>query len=358
MTQEDHRSLKQRWIEFFGRQNTPPPVNFDETSILTQPTDFHVGLVGGYYLSLPVMTAAMVASSNGQKMVFVEGGYINLPNGAYTVQYIDLRKRPLTFSITDTTLDGFKVSLTISINYKICDPVEIANVAKPLDAFLAACEAAVRKIIKDHHHREILGEPDNERTITDEDMVKSIKEQISKNQACRAFLLMDVVIKERYGDSKITELEQERRVQDKKSAIEREGIIQRQEIAEDQQTLALIEAETARLLQELQATGEANQSKILEEARRLNVELDNLRQLPDLEKAKWDTISQALHTLIQALTMSGFSRDSGYEQVLQNILGALIRSPGNLPQVPAGEPENKSGSTIINLLSPKKKKGK
>lgn len=364
MAQEDNRSLKQIWIEFQGRQNEPPPIDFGETSILTQPTAFRVWLFGGYYLPLPAMTAAIVTSPSGQKMVFSEGGYKNLQNGAYTLQYVDLHKRTLTFSITDTTLDGSKVSLAVSMNYKVHDPVEIANIAKPLDAFLAACEAAIRKVIKTHNHHEIIGEPDNERILSDDVIFKSVKEQVGKNQACRAFLLMDVVIKERVGDPKIIALQQQISVQEKESVIQREGVVQQQEIAEEQQGLALIKAETESLIQELQATTEADRSEILERARRLSVELETLPRLAEWQNAqvmrKLDVIEKALETLIQTQTIVGFPRNADDIRLLQNIIHALTESVRNLPMSPSEpvRPVNESRSTIINLLSPKNKKGK
>jgi hypothetical protein len=360
MTQEDNRSLKQQLQEWLGRQNEPPLIPFDETSILTQPDIFTVGIFGGYYLSLPAMTAAIITYPDGQKKVFQVGGFVDLQNGAYTIQYVDLRERPLTFAVTDTTRDGPKVSLTISINYKVQDFFEITNVAKPLDALLTTCEAAVRKFISTHHHHEIIGEPGNKRVISNDEIAKSIKEQVAQNQACRVFDLINVLIKERYGDPKVSALKQEYLVQEKKSAIEREGLLQRQEIAEEQQTLALIEAETARLIQETQATGEANRSEILERAYRLSAELEYLQKRPEIEKAKLEIIGKALDALIRTQTMAGFPRDADDKQLLQNILSALAEDSKNLPQIPPEQnrPVNELKSTIINLVSPRKKKGK
>jgi len=356
MLQEDNRSLKQRLQEWLGRQNDPPIIPFDETCILTQPEIFTVGLLGGYYLNLPAMTAAMITCPGGEKKVFRVGGYIDLQNGAYTIQYVDLRERPLTFSVTDTTRDGSKVSLTVSINYKVQDFFEVTNVVKPLDALLTACEAAVRKFISTHHHHEITGEPGNKRIISNDEIAKSIKEQVAQNQACGVFDLINVLIKEKYGDPTISTLKHEDLVQEKKSAIEREGVLQRQEIAEARQTLALIEAETARLIQETQAAGEANRSEILERAHRLSAELEYLQKRPEIEKAKLEIIGKALDEIIHTQTMAGFPRDTDNRQLLQNILSALAEDSRNPPRIPSEE--NESKSTIINLLSPKKKKGK
>lgn len=361
MTQEDNRSLKQIWLEFWGRQKEPSFPPFDETSILTQQSTFSVWLPGGYYLQLPAMTAAIVTSSSGQKMVFVEGGYKNLQNGAYTLQYIDLRERTLTFSVTDTTLDGSTVSLTVSMNYKVHNPVEIANIAKPLDAFLAVCEAAIRKVIKTHSHHEIIGAPGKERILSDDVIIKSIKEQVAGTQACRAFLLMDVVIKERVGDAKIIALQQQTLVQEKESTIQREGVIQQQAIAEEQQSLALLRANTECLIQELQATTEANRSEILERARRLSIELENLSKLPEWQNARdmrrLDVLEKTLETFIQTQAIAGFPRNTDDMRLLQNIINALTESVRNLPGLPSEHVrrENESRSTIINLLSPKKK---
>lgn len=364
MTREDNGSFIQRLMEFWGRKEAPPPVDFNETSLLSQANTLHVGWFG-HYLSLPPMTAAILISPSGQKMVFIEGGFKHLQDGAYTIQYVDLRERTFNFPpITATTLDGFKAALTVSINYKVNDPVEIANIAKPLDALLAACEAAVKKFIITHYHHQIIGEPGNEQVISDEAIVRSIEDQVAQVQACRAFELLDVVIKERYGDPNIGALKHEYLVQEKKSAIRREGIIQEQEIAEEQKNLAMIQAEQERLIQELQAITEANRSEILEHARRLSIQLDYLQNLPEMQKAqamrRLDVLEKALDALIHAQTIAGFPRDAGDMQLLQNILGALAEGVPNLPQIPSEHVRsvNESRSTIVNLLSPRKKKGK
>lgn len=360
MTQEGHRSFRQKMLELLGRYNAPPQIPFDETSILTQPEIFTAGIIaiilGGYYLPLPAMTAAIITFPDGQKKFFQQGGVINLPSGTYTIQYVDLRERTLTVAVTDTTRDGPKVSLTVSINYKVNDLFKILDVARPLGALLTACEAAVRRFITTHHHHEIIGEPGNEQVVADHEIIKSIKEQVAQNQACRVFVLMDILIKERYGDPTISTLKHEDLVQEKKNTIEREGIIRKQEIAEEQQTLALIEAETVRLIQETQAAGEANRSEILERARRLSVELEYLQKLPELEKEKLEIIGKALDEIIHTQNMSGFPRDVD-DRLLQSILDALLRNAKTFPQIPPGHlpPHTESPSTIINLLSPKKK---
>jgi len=367
MAREDHRSLAQKWHEYWGRRREPPQIAFGETSILTQPAPFMVGALllpffPGCYLSLPPMTAAIVTSNTGEKMVFVQGGYKELPDGAYTLQYVDLRERTFNFpAIIASTMDGSKVSLTISINYKVNDPLEIANVAKPLDALLTACESAIKKFITTHSHHEIIGEPGSQPAISDDEIIDSIKQQVTHNQACQAFELLDVVLKERYGDPKVSALKQEYLVQEKKSAIEREGLIQQQEIAEEQKRLAIIKAECEQLLQELQAQTEARRSEILEPARRLSVELEYLQSLPEMQYLKLETLGKALEALIRTQTIAGFPRDANDTQLLKNILSALAEGTRNLPQIPPEKekPASESKSTIINLLSPpKKKKGK
>ena len=195
MTYDDKRSFERDWKEFWGKRRIIEPIPFTETSILTQPVTFRVG-GSGHFLQLPANTAGIIASSTGHKMVFTEGGYFKLEEGAYTVQYIDLSERSFTFSrITAPTKDGSEVSLTVAINYKVNEPTQIVQVASPLQALFTVCEGAIQNFIVSHRHDELIGEPGEGQYIADHEIIQHIKEQVALNQACRAFWVMNVNIK-------------------------------------------------------------------------------------------------------------------------------------------------------------------
>jgi hypothetical protein len=326
---------------------------------MTQPITFNVG-TPGHYLPLPPLTAAIVSSSTGQKQVFTEGGYKDLEEGAYTIQYVDLSERFIDFPrISASTKDGSDVSLRISITYKINDPSQIINVTTPLQSMFSVCEAAIQNFIVTHHHDELISEPGNEQFIADYKIVQHIKEQIAMSQACRAFWVMDVIIKERYGNPEIGRVKHKRLVQEKQSLTKKEGVQQEQIIAEEQKKLEKTKAEQESMVKEIQAVGEANRSEISKLAKLLEIELETLRKQPDMQqeqiKMMFELKKQALDTLLQLYTVQGFPRDANDLQLLEKIIGSLSETKVVPPELPTERSKsvNDLSSTIINLITPK-----
>lgn len=361
MEQEDNRSFGRTWKEFWGRRRVMEPIPFDETAIMTQTVTFRVD-TPGYYLSLPSMTAAIITSPTGHKQVFTEGGYKELQGGAYTIQYVDLSERFTTLPrIAASTIDGPEVSLTISITYKINDASLIIKVATPLQTLFSVCEAAIKNFIITHRHDELIGEPGNEQIIPDNEIIQYIKGQVAMNQACRAFWVMDVIIKERYGNPEISKLRHERNVLKNKNITTQENLVQQQRIANEQKKLERKNAEKEREILGIRAQSEADQSDILERANRLSIELERLRKLPDmqygqaLEKIK--AFEKVLQSLIQAQMTSGFPRDTNQEKLLDSFIRSLAEMQTITPQLPEehSKPVNELGTTIINLITPKNK---
>ena len=203
MAQDKNSSFMKKWKEFRFRRKQVEPIPFTETSILTDATTFKVS-ISGFYLPLPPMTAAVLIDSFGQKMVFTEGGYKDLQTGVYSLQYVDLSERFITLpSIVTSTSNGPEISLTISITYKIKDPLQIIHVSSPLRTLFELCDGAIKNYITNHRFEELISENENGNHIFDYQIVEHIKEVIALSQACRAFWLMDVVIVERHGSSEI-----------------------------------------------------------------------------------------------------------------------------------------------------------
>ena len=357
MTQENKGSFIRDWKEFWGRKKIIEPIPFTETSILTQPVTFRIGYKGDF-VQLPANTAGIITSATGQKQVIVQGGFYELDEGAYTIQYVDLRERTFTFSnVTASTINGSDVSLSVSITYKINDPTQVVNISTPLQTLFSVCDGAIKNFIVTHRHDELIGEKNNEKYISDYDIIRHIKERVAMNQTCRAFWLIDVVIVERYGNPDINKLKHERLVQENQSLIQRENIIQQQGIAEEEKILSTKKLEQDRIVKEGDAQIEARRSAILEEANRLRVELDNLRKDPDIQMRKIDALAKALETLTQAYIKSGFSRGLNEGGVLESFSRSLADIQSDTPQISSGRSRsvNELGSTIINLIAPEDK---
>jgi len=362
MTQEDNRSLSRRWKERRGQNTIMEPIPFAETEILTQPVKLKVK-TPGHFLSLPPMTAAIITSPTSHKQVFAEGGYKEeLQRGAYHIQYVDLSERSITIPrITEHSKDGAEVSLTVSISFKVNEPEQIIKVAKPLQELLDVCKASVKSLIATHYHAELINEPGNMQYLADHDIIQFIKEKVVMNQSCRAFWVMDVIIKERHGNPEISQLKHTGLVQEKKNLTQLQNITQQKDIAEEQKQLERTKAEQDSMIKEIQALSEANRSEILKQARLLEIQLDELRKRPDMQheqiKAIIDLKRQSLEALLRVYQVSGFPRDISDVTLVEKILSSLSESPVAVPELPPGrsEPVNELSSTIINLITPKKK---
>jgi hypothetical protein len=360
MSQDDNRPFAQFWQELLGRQRPVEPIPFPETSLLTQPIPFRVGWLG-YYLPLPSNTAAIVRSTKDQPIVYTEGGYKNLQEGGYTLQYIDISDRFFSLpKISAPALNSSEVSLKISIFYKVNDPTLVVSNSSPLKAFFSALEEMIKNFIMTHRYDELIGEVGNEHFIPNRQIIQHIKEHVTFKESCKAFWLKDVTIEERSGNYKLTNLKQERLVQENENIIQRENVIQKQGIAEKEKILAQTKAEQDIMIQEMQALSKANQSEIMKQARILDNQLDIMRRNPDLQQAQFLKIievkKQALETLLHLYTISGFPRDENDLKLMNKMLSSLSETPINTPEISPEQSNtvNDLSSTIINLISPKK----
>jgi LAS superfamily LD-carboxypeptidase LdcB len=286
--------------------------------------------------------------------------------GAYTVQYVDLSRRTFTFSgLTANTLNapnsGSKISITVSIIYKINDPSLLLENSNPLEAFLNTCAGAIKNFIITHRYDELIGKHEDESFIPDNQIIQHIKEQVAFTESCNAFWIRDVKIIERLGDQEINNLRHKRLVQANQSLNQKEKTVQQQEIATEEKILAETKAEQDRSVGETKALADANRSEILKQARILDARLDIMRRNPDLQQDRALKIiemkKQAIESLFQLYTISGFPRDASDIQLMEKILESLADAEINTPELSLEESTsvNDLSSTIINLISPKNK---
>ena len=361
MSQDSNRSFAQAWMELWGRQKPVEPIQFPETSLMTQPIPIRVGWLG-YYLPLPSNTAAIIRSTTDQSMVFTEGGYKNLQEGAYTLQYIDMSDRFFSLpKISAPALNTSEVSLKISIFYKMNDPSLVIRNATPLKAFFSTLEEIIKSFIATHRFNELIGEGGNEGYISNRQIIAHIKEHVTLKESCKAFWLKDVTIEERSGNYESTNLRQKRFVQESENLIERENVIQKQGIAEKEKLLVQTQAEQEAMIHEIQAVSRANQSEILKQARILDAKLDIMKRIPDLQQSQIlkniDVKKQALENLLHLTTISDFPRDANDLKLLDKIISSLSEAQMTTPELPPEQSKsvNDLSSTIINLITPKNK---
>jgi hypothetical protein len=163
------------------------------------------------------------------------------------------------------------------------------------------------------------------------------------------------------GDQEINNLRHKRLVQANQSLNQKEKTVQQQEIASEEKILAETKADQDRIVGEMKALTEANRSEILKQARILDARLDIMRRNPDLQQDRALKIiemkKQAIESLFQLYTISGFPRDASDIQLMEKILESLADAEINTPELSLEESTsvNDLSSTIINLISPKNK---
>lgn len=366
-----------RWIiEFRGRRKSYARPDFTETKLIDDPCEFKIGFFG-FYLPLFPNASAVVISNQGERRVS-NGGYIKLPSGIYSVVYVDMRDRYEELpKVEEKTADGAFIAITISITYRVSNPLEVQNTVNPLEALHKICDAAVKKIIHRYQHDQIIGDENTPPVISDSTLANEISQEISNNRACKAFSQVNVGILNRAGNYEIMAERQKVVLQKHKNESERKDTIQKKQTAEEKNVLSKIIAEGDADIKDLWAKLKVRHEVLsLSEVTQLKNDLENRRKQPEYQQeiylAQLDATKHELDTLIQALAQISLTNNAAGQRIAETISSHMVgkvsenhptqsapepapeSEPGPKPQ-PA-EPESDQDSMFVHLMIPKKKK--
>lgn len=323
------------WVETKGQRAHPAPPSF-QRGLITSPVNFVTGSFDANYLYLFPDTAAVLTTPDGKRILPTRAGYVDLPSGIYTLQYIDLHKHMNMLAPVKTeSKDGLPVSLSVNLVWQVSptNPLAVMMLDQPMNILLAACSNAIRSFIRSHRHDELVLGVDGVR-IEDAEIVRSVAREISQNQACQGFAIVDLTVTDRQGDPKLIEIQQSRMVQEKTTLSEKEKLQQQRELVDQREALIRRQAETDILqakqqanLAEIRVMFEAERAKIEYEIRVLEAEVDRLRKLPAWQQEQalegLKVREKAIEAFMQAQAIQGFPRNIDDAQMLADILRSL-----------------------------------
>lgn len=328
------------WLEWRGRSQTAQRYLFQANEILTEGSAFKVSFwKNGVYINLHPTHYAVVVGPDG-RLMNLRGGYNRLAPGRYLLHYVDKQNRVGVVPLTaETTFDGSQVSLELIITYRVIDPIKALEVQNAVDTLLAFIKSDLKEFIRSHRYDEIVGDL-NGRKIENARIANYIKDQhASRHQMSRLFFLADIVIEEKIGDRKVTEIRENFQIQQRQNFAESELLKQNQELERkvtDQQAL----------INRLKAEAEANEQKIRQAIEIQKIELETARTELYNRQAKW---AKAMEAISQALSSQVYPLDAHAFEIIHDLLKAMGTAP---EQGSASGQENRSGNGSMRAGNP------
>lgn len=348
------------WLVWSGRNKPAPRYIFAETEIVSVGYPRKVSdLWQATFLNLHPTHYGVAIGPDG-RIINLKGGYNPLPPGRYTIHYVDKQNRVNHLPRTgETTYDGFHVALELVITYRVIDPIKALEVQQPVETLLHFVQSDLKEFIRSHKYDQLVGDMEGNK-LENEQIARCIKEQhASRHQLSRLFLIADVVVNEKIGDLKVTEIREKYQIDQRQLAAQSEMQRQNQELA---RKVAEQEAEIRRMKLEAEA-GLQDTMRKLEMQR---IELENTRADFQQRQEKW---MRAMDAIGQAFSSPASSRDPQVMDVIRQLLGTMGATtpaptlvvqadlPGDSttePPDPATEEMDSLTNTLFSLLARKK----
>lgn len=292
-----------------------------------------------FYLNLHPSQYAVAITPEGRK-ISVKGGYNALLPGRYLLHYVDKQNRVTIIPrISETTIDGAQVSLELVINYQVIDPFLALEVQQPVETFFVFIQSDLKEFIRNHKHDEIVG--DSTGLAVDNSLVSQYIKDQHKNrpQMCKLFSIAEVVVEEKMGDPKLTEIRGDFQVRQKQNVAESELMKHNQEL---ERKVAAQDAE----IQRIKANAEAKVQEIHQKMEHQTIELEKERA--EL-KFKQEKMNRAMDAIAQAFAAPTYPRDPREVEIIKELLGALGNNRSDVGQ-PVKTPNTDRIDTLTNTL--------
>lgn len=245
--------LVRAWIEYWGKRRPPLLVTFQENEIVARGESIRVrDLFGAVFLNVDPNVFVVLTAPDGT-LTLVPGGYNRLEPGFYLRHYVDKRTRTnILPSVTDTTLDGAKVTLTLALSYNVIDPIKAMKLEHPVETLLALVQIDIGEFIKEHTHDEILGRANINETGRG-GITQYLYQQHQKHYNVAPVFSIVGIAFQRRGDPKLMDI----RLEDRHSTarLELDHKIQglEQQIAEKEAEVNKIKAQAITDIQKIEA---------------------------------------------------------------------------------------------------------
>lgn len=350
LNQRTPSSLADSVITYLGRGKAFPHVEFPDEQVVTNQGWLQVPPFG-ILLRVPANTCCVMADPSGRQMVYAAGDHlIRYPAGNYPLRFVDLRRQSTRLEqVEAASRDAWNVQLKLDIVWQVSIPERVIQVHSPLAILRSAWQAAVIDYIQSSLHDALVPVPGS--TVVDNGaIVKAIKDRLFSIQVCSGFEVLEVMVLERKGDQRRTEVIQKATVD--KTEIQQTASVQQAKVLqlEQQEAVTLKEARIARLKAEQEdqvrlrkAEITADEAEILRTAQLQAVEMklkaeaqqqQHEQTLKSLE-VRGQAFGQLAAAILQMQMVPGLQRNLDEEgrQALVHVLEALAQ---NMPAISPG----------------------
>lgn len=302
------------WLEQQGRKRSALRYPFRDDEIVSQAYLMRVSaLFNAYYLNLHPSHYAIAITPAG-RLINVRGGYNALLPGRYLLHYVDKQQRvSVVPRVTETTLDGARVSLEVVVTYQVADPFLALEVQQPVETFFVFIQSDLREFIRTHKYDEIVG--DTVGHAVDTGLVSQyIKDQHrTRLQISQLFKIVEVVVEEKTGDPKLTEIRGNFEVRQRQGVADSQLLKEKKEL---EQKLAWQEAEIKRI----NAKAEATEQEIRQKMELQSIELEKARAELDFRQKK---MMRAMDAIGQAFSAPAYPWDPREAEIIKELLAEL-----------------------------------
>ena len=318
------------WLESRGRNRQAPSYSFPDNEIVTSGVVLQVSsLWNAIYLNLHPTLYAVAISPDG-RIMNLRGGYNPLLPGRYILHYVDRQNRVFAIpKISETTLDGSQVSLEIVITYRVIDPIKALEVQRSVNTLFVFVQSDLKEFIRSHSYDEIVGGIDG-RMVDNSLVARYIKDQhASRHQMSKLFFIADIVVGEKVGDPKLTEIRGNFQIEHRQNVADSELNKQNQDL---QRIVASQEAEIKRI----KTQSDADLQEIRQKMELQKIELEWARGELQFRQGKME---RAMNAITQALSAPTYPRDPREIEIIKELLGELSGTPSAGPHGVVGQEE-------------------
>ncbi len=312
MTQLSWGSISRAWVEYSGRHRKSVIVEFPEDEITIRMRGFTVSaFTEAIYLNLTPNIHAVITTPEGENKI-VRGGYNELQSGHYQIQYVDGHDRSANLpAISETTLDGAKISFTVYIRYRVTNPLILLEIHQPLPTLFSVIESDVKEYIRTHNHDDII---DVHYEVANNHLAHFISQGYNRHAVIsKAVTLIDISIKDRQGDASLIELRKTVQVQHRQSQTDKEHLAQKQAMQRD-------ETEQEAFIKQENAKSEAKLQEIMARVRRKENELNDQRQVYE---RKHEIYRGVIEIFLHMQTTTGYPRNPGDLKAIETVMASL-----------------------------------
>jgi hypothetical protein len=330
---------------------------FSFNGLATPPEEVDRSLLS-FFGQLTVLpgTCAVLTGKGGFQKVYRPGTYslFDVPLGRAMVQVVNMASQTREIPpVTALSADKWNVTLKVAVDFRVRDPVKIAESLNPLETLDTVAVSCVLAQIESMSHDALTGRPDEEAGV--DEVARQILERLREKPSLKGLEIINVTVAERKGDERRIKIvqdatvEETRIVEESKLQQQRDGaqltdLAAQKKIARRAQEVALIEAGTARRKMEEEEKLKIAQAQLEAEAAEIRRPQEKWQAELKRQEEEWRTAKELeiLYTKSQheerLESIKGIAQTAA-EAAKSGSLGGLGVSPRRRPETLISEAE-------------------